>query len=543
MDHSDSWLGLDIGGANVKAAHSSGAAATAPFAVWKDPAGLAGALRRVARGVPWFDGVAVTMTAELCDCFATKSEGVQRVLDSVLTAFPERSVVVWTMHGRFAEASEVLEDPRIAAATNWHALATSLCRTISEPTLLIDVGSTTTDIVALEPGRVLSASRTDGDRLTSGELVYAGVKRTPLCALATDVRLPSAGSIGLCAELFATTRDVYQMLGRQVEDPLDCETADGRPAVREFARARLARMLSADPEDFSEARAIELAAAFDEILCERLVHACLRLLGERRFAAAIVCGSGEFLAGRAAERVLSPPASVTRLSAVWGEAASASACARAVMLLACGGEGPSLERRKTRAAAADRLVVLKLGGSLLAMPGLAARLERELERWKTCRRLLVVGGGKAADAIRELDRVHALGDERAHWLAIEAMDLNARVVSAMMSGLRSISDRDTLESAWLEGSTPIAVAGRLVKAIEPTARIALRRDWSVTSDSIAAWLAAELGAERLVFLKSAPGPRDGSVHSAAASGLIDRALPEWLPGSVAVEFVNLASTA
>src|SRR5262249_3412029 len=78
-----SVFGLDIGGANLRAAHGSGAAGTQPFALWRDPAGLAPSLRRRTETLPAGDIWAVTMTGELCDCFETKRQGVAFILDAV----------------------------------------------------------------------------------------------------------------------------------------------------------------------------------------------------------------------------------------------------------------------------------------------------------------------------------------------------------------------------------------------------------------------------------------------------------------------------
>ena len=67
---------------------------------------------------------AVTMTAEVADCFATKAEGVRRILDSVLAIAGERVVLVWQTAGEFVSADLATEFPRLVAAANWHALAT-----------------------------------------------------------------------------------------------------------------------------------------------------------------------------------------------------------------------------------------------------------------------------------------------------------------------------------------------------------------------------------------------------------------------------------
>ena len=94
-------LGLDIGGANLKAAHTSGAAKSVPFALWRDPGGLDAALGRLVAEMPPFDVLAVTMTGELCDCFASKREGVNHILDAVEGR--SKTVRVWTNEGAFVD--------------------------------------------------------------------------------------------------------------------------------------------------------------------------------------------------------------------------------------------------------------------------------------------------------------------------------------------------------------------------------------------------------------------------------------------------------
>ena len=57
-----SWLGLDVGGANIKAAHSSGMARSSAFELWKRPDALAREVAALASTFPPYDRVALTMT-------------------------------------------------------------------------------------------------------------------------------------------------------------------------------------------------------------------------------------------------------------------------------------------------------------------------------------------------------------------------------------------------------------------------------------------------------------------------------------------------
>ncbi|MDG3006392.1 hydantoinase/oxoprolinase family protein [Paludisphaera mucosa] len=335
-----SWLAIDVGGANLKAAHSSGVVRSSPFAVWKDPAGLGRAIAELAAAFPTFERVAATMTAELCDCFETKREGVLRIVDALREGLPDRPPRFWGTDGRFHDEASIRSRPLLAAASNWLALGTVAARAVGEArAILIDVGSTTTDLIPLVGGRVAARGRTDVERLQNGELVYAGVLRTPVCALAVEL-LFQGRPTGLAAEFFATTRDVYLTIGDLEADPDDSSTADGRPATRDRSIERLARMVCTDRESCSADDVAQLAKAADGVLLDRLVdaarRACATTIGEP--ATAIVSGSGEFLARRVAEAVVGPRGVVQALGDLWGPGGSEAGCARALIELLRGGE-------------------------------------------------------------------------------------------------------------------------------------------------------------------------------------------------------------
>jgi probable H4MPT-linked C1 transfer pathway protein len=295
-------LGLDVGGANLKAAHTNGAARSRPFALWKDPAGLAAALRVLIAEMPPADGLAVTMTGELCDCFETKRQGVASILAAVEDAAAGKPVGVWTIDGHFVDLPAAREAPLKAAAANWLALATFAGGFAPVgPAVLLDVGSTTTDIVPVLNGRPIPQGYTDRQRLAYGELVYTGVRRTPVCAVLD--RFGTCG--GIAAELFATTLDAYVMLGMILGDPADHSTADGRPATVANAHARMARMLCADVESSTEYERLRLAEAVMHAQLSKIdwgVATAIRELPSRP-KVAMLTGEGAFLAEAVLARV------------------------------------------------------------------------------------------------------------------------------------------------------------------------------------------------------------------------------------------------
>ena len=331
-------LGLDIGGANLKAAHSAGAARSRPFALWKEPSRLPRELQALLRTMPRFERLAVTMTGELCDCFETKRQGVNAILDAVQAAAGAVPVQVWqwadgadnNVVGRFVDVATARAMPLQTAAANWLALATFAGRYAPEgAAVLLDIGSTTTDIVPLRDGRPTPKGRTDTGRLSFQELVYTGVRRTPVCALTRG-----RGA----AELFATTRDVYLLLEELPEDVTDRDTADGRPATRAAAAARLARMLCADTETMTAEDIRRLAGQVSRRQQDRLREA-LGIVWETNLRRApftlLAAGSGEFLVQKLLG--LEPPLPVTRFVSLgrdWGQEVSQAACAYALAALA-----------------------------------------------------------------------------------------------------------------------------------------------------------------------------------------------------------------
>jgi probable H4MPT-linked C1 transfer pathway protein len=308
-------LGLDIGGANLKAAHSTGRAVSRPFALWKRPHDLAAALQSLIADMPPADRVAVTMTGELCDCFPTSRAGVLHILAAVAAIFPETPVSIWRTDGRFAALDAARADPRPCAAANWLALAKFAGRFAPfGSALVVDIGSTTTDLVPLLDGVPTPAACTDSERLKAGELVYTGVRRTPACTLM---------GTGGAAEFFATTLDVYLLLDRIAENAADTDTADGRPATRDGAHSRLARMLCGDGETIT--RNTTLALAKRLALIQR--QAIDRAARQFTFRALIMSGVGEFLAREVFADFTGP---IVSLAERLGAERSAAACAVAV---------------------------------------------------------------------------------------------------------------------------------------------------------------------------------------------------------------------
>ena len=177
---------------------------------------------------------------------------------------------------------------------------------------------------------------------------------------------------------------------------------------------------------------------------------------------------------------------------------------------------------------ANDIVVVKLGGSLLDLPGLGTKLRAWLDAQPTRKAILVVGGGAMVDVIRRLNEVHHFGEEQAHWLAVRAMSLNARVVAQLLPASRFITALDDCNETWSADCTAIidpvpVLLGDWGKPGE------LPHRWAVTSDSIAGRIAELIGASALMLLKSIAGAEGRSWEELASEGMVD----EWFPNVAA----------
>lgn len=330
-------LGLDIGGANLKGATSTGIAQSEPFEIWRAPDQLGPRLRSLISKFPPADLLAITMTAELADCFSTKAEGVAAIIAGVVHAAGATPVAVWETTGKFTSPENAAQRPCTVAAANWQALATWAGRLAPRgKALLLDIGSTTTDLIPLQDGLPTARGQTDLGRLLNHELVYSGMRRTPLSAVAHAVMV-RGGACSVAAELFATTLDVCLLLGQVPENADDRNTADGQPATIHAAHGRLTRMVCCDRDEIDLAEARSIARCFFEAQKKQLSAAMKAVVAkdEGGLETVIVSGSGEWLARTIiAENLATRDARLVSLADVLSPELAEAACAYAVAVLA-----------------------------------------------------------------------------------------------------------------------------------------------------------------------------------------------------------------
>ena len=298
--------GWDIGGAHLKyAVVEDGAVIDAvqlPAPLWQGLDRLETAFDAALARIGPVAGHAVTMTGELSDLFEDRAHGVERLV--ALAAARLGPVAVYAGRAGFVTAAQAVMQAADVASANWHATA-ALVALKRRDSFLIDVRSTTADLVPISGGAVCAAGYTDAERLVAGELVYTGVTRTPVMAVCRHV--PFAGRRQpLIAEHFATMADVRRLTGELSSDLDQQKTADGRGKSVAESRARLARMVGRDAADAPDAAWLALAHYLGERQLAQLFDAAALVLSRGELApdAPVVgAGIGRFLTQALSERL------------------------------------------------------------------------------------------------------------------------------------------------------------------------------------------------------------------------------------------------
>jgi probable H4MPT-linked C1 transfer pathway protein len=301
-------IGWDVGGAHLKAAlvRDRGVVDVmqVPCALWQGIAAIDAALVSVQARWPQARAAhhAVTMTGEMVDLFADRAEGVVALVKRLAKTLGPRTR--FFAGSTWLEAADAMQAWQHVASANWLASAAWVAHRIDNA-LLIDVGSTTTDIIPVRHSAVAARGSNDATRLESGELVYQGVVRTPLCALAQRVSFRGI-ECNVMNEWFATSADVYR-LTKELDPAHDQhDTADHRGKDSASARARLARMIGRDAGDAGAADWLDLARTFRSAQLRLIEESVARVLAATTLpvdAPVVAAGCGDFVVREVADRL------------------------------------------------------------------------------------------------------------------------------------------------------------------------------------------------------------------------------------------------
>ncbi len=307
-------IGLDIGGANTKIAVTSNGGEGLeirdlksiyhPF--WKNYRSFPKLVQKLLepyQAVPHL--TLATMTAELADCFQSKKQGVEFVLSSLLEQEPETRIILNS--GSVVKGKTAISRPLEVAAANWVPTSLLIGRAHSQ-SLLIDSGSTTTDIIPILSGRPAVNDPTDRGRLKNRELVYTGSTRTNVATVVDSVNL-GGSEIPCASEEFATMGDVNIILGLLGPGDYGGPTADGKGTNLTACMRRLARVVCSDLQELNGNQIREIAVSVRNRQIERVEKSIGFVLNRAKLGTEIPC----IIAGSGSECLAKPAALKTGL--------------------------------------------------------------------------------------------------------------------------------------------------------------------------------------------------------------------------------------
>jgi len=287
--------GWDIGGAHLKMALCENGvithAATLKTSMWLGIEEVRNGIETLRTEVPAGAANAFTMTAELSDGFSDRSEGVEGILTLIEEEFGVRNTSIYAGRSGFVDSAQARGLSTDIASANWHATA-ALAASVAGEALFVDMGSTTTDILALRDGKVANTGYADAERLLSGELVYTGFARSALIGIAEHV--PVRGTMTpLMNEYFANTADIARILGMLDEVDDQYPSADRREKTVAGSIGRLARMIGRDGPNLSTEEWSDIALWFSEHQLRMVHDGAFRVATDHRLArGAPVIGAG-----------------------------------------------------------------------------------------------------------------------------------------------------------------------------------------------------------------------------------------------------------
>ncbi len=303
-------LGVDVGGANMKIVivkfyskyHEVEEVIREYFPLWKrGREGLENYIKNMAEKFRNIDGISICMTAELCDIYSSKSEGVKHVVECFLKYFKHvKHMKFITCNLELVDYDYAIKNPLEIAAANWAASAWLISKLVKD-CIFADIGSTTTTIIPVVDHKPIICGKNDPEKLTCGELAYIGTLRTSVSEIVRY--LPYKGARAeICREYFATMADVNLVLGNITEKDYVIDTADGRGKSVLESAIRIARTVCSSLELMNIEEIIEIARYVYNEAINRIVESLIlvrsriaNIVKNLREIPLITAGIGEFM--------------------------------------------------------------------------------------------------------------------------------------------------------------------------------------------------------------------------------------------------------
>lgn len=306
-----SIVGWDIGGAHIKAVvlKPNGLFSKTyqlPCPLWKGTEYLKKAVLQIIEDLPETEiQHVITMTGELVDLFDSREQGVEQIISVMQDILTEGKLLIYAGLDGFLTSDQINNQHYISiASANWLASASLVASELNEG-LFIDIGSTTTDILLFSEHKLKAIGLTDYERMRSDELVYTGIVRTAVMAVAQTAFFQGK-KMGLMAEYFATMADVYRLTGELDEQHDQTDTADGAEKSVEASAKRLSRMIGYEYAENDMSRWQQFALGIKSQQKNKIKRACERQLSRRIMSNKsyfVGAGVGRFLVKQIAEEL------------------------------------------------------------------------------------------------------------------------------------------------------------------------------------------------------------------------------------------------
>lgn len=307
---SNIYIGWDIGGAHLKIAalNQQGAinfVQQIATPVWQGLDRLIEPLLEIQQQIASRSSHhVITMTAELADIFKDRRNGVKTLAELLAQYFKHQNYQLYAGKCGLINADQVSNHINHIASANWYATASYTAQHIQRG-ILIDIGSTTTDLIPFSSGQVINTADSDHRRLRASELIYTGIVRTPVMAVVQRLFFDGQWQ-NIVAENFATMADVYRLTGDLREQDDILATTDSAGKTKHDSARRLARMLGLDFHDIGDIRAmLNLARLIADIQLQHIEDALQKILSRIDLSNAdylIGAGAGHFLVRKMASR-------------------------------------------------------------------------------------------------------------------------------------------------------------------------------------------------------------------------------------------------
>ena len=266
------YLGWDIGGANTKVCVFDNNFKiidlhTKNIKVWNNFSDMKVFFKYISNIYDSFEIYnLVTITAESCDNFKNRKHGMTEILSNC-SNYIKGNILFFTNIDKYVDFETAIKSPERLFSTNW-ILTSKFLNKKKDIDLIIDIGSTTTDIIFKNMN--IQDNINDHMRLSNKTLLYLGVIRTPLSMMADNINY-NGQDISLVNEVFATTGDIFNINNDIDFSALDYLGSDNLQFTKKNSFIRLARIIGLDYTDYQEEHLNEVAKNFKKLFISKII--------------------------------------------------------------------------------------------------------------------------------------------------------------------------------------------------------------------------------------------------------------------------------